>query len=188
MKNYLLTVLILSVICTPIHAQTYKVDNQSSSLEILGTSTLHDWEIKAENLKGTAQVPYADDEYAIESLQFEVLTESLKSGKNSMDNNTYEALKSDDFDKITYTLKEATILKKEGKTYEFDTKGSLTIAGFTKEISMPVKVAFNAANMTCIGTITFKMTDFKVDPPTALLGTVKTGDEVTIKFNTIYKK
>jgi hypothetical protein len=27
------------------------------------------------------------------------------------------------------------------------------------------------------------MTDFKIDPPTALMGTMKTGDEITISFN-----
>ena len=32
------------------------------------------------------------------------------------------------------------------------------------------------------------MTDYKIDPPKALLGTIKTGDDVLIKFNTILKK
>ena len=37
------------------------------------------------------------------------------------------------------------------------------------------------------GEKTFKMTEFKIDPPKALLGTITTGDEITIKFNTIFK-
>ncbi len=32
------------------------------------------------------------------------------------------------------------------------------------------------------------MTDFDVKPPTALMGTIKTGDEITIVLNTTFAK
>ena len=37
-----------------------------------------------------------------------------------------------------------------------------------------------------IGSVTFNMTNFNIDPPTAVMGTIKTGDEITIKFQVIY--
>ena len=36
------------------------------------------------------------------------------------------------------------------------------------------------------GEKTLKMSDFDVKPPTALLGTLKTGNDITIKFNLNY--
>ena len=32
------------------------------------------------------------------------------------------------------------------------------------------------------------MTEFKVDPPTAMFGTITTGDEVNVKFQAVYTK
>ncbi|MEQ8928148.1 MAG: YceI family protein [Fulvivirga sp.] len=168
-------------------AQSYKLDNASSSLKVLGTSTLHDWEIIAEELNGMAQVSSENDVYSINSLDFQVKVESLKSGKSSMDNNTYEALNSDDYATINYALKEVVSASRNGNNYDLKTKGALTIAGTTKVITIPVKAEINGNKMVCSGEVTFKMTDFNVDPPTALLGTVKTGDEITITFKTEFK-
>ena len=41
--------------------------------------------------------------------------------------------------------------------------------------------------ITLIGEKKFKMTDFKIDPPKALFGTITTGDDITIKFSTTFK-
>lgn len=46
-------------------------------------------------------------------------------------------------------------------------------------IHSPEKVAF-------MGEIKINMTEFNVDPPTALLGTIKTGEEITIKFQVFF--
>jgi len=105
-----------------------------------------------------------------------------------MDNNTYEALNSDEYPTINYKLKEVVSASNNGNMYDLKTKGALTIAGCTMVVTIPVKAEINENKMVCTGEITFKMTDFKVDPPTALLGTVKTGDQITIKFKTEFKK
>jgi hypothetical protein len=38
------------------------------------------------------------------------------------------------------------------------------------------------------GSYTLKMTDFKMSPPTAMMGTIKVGNEVTIKFDLTLSK
>ena len=42
--------------------------------------------------------------------------------------------------------------------------------------------------VTLTGATKLKMTDYKIDPPKALMGTITTGDEITIKFNTVLTK
>ncbi|HTA26291.1 MAG TPA: YceI family protein, partial [Bacteroidia bacterium] len=66
-------------------------------------------------------------------------------------------------------------------------KGTLTIAGVTKPIDMLIKVsAPNQGYLTFEGSQTIKMTDYGITPPTALLGTMKTGNEITINFKTVF--
>jgi hypothetical protein len=44
-----------------------------------------------------------------------------------------------------------------------------------------------ASNMVALeGEKTFNMTDYAIEPPKALFGTITTGDEITIKFKSIF--
>ncbi|MGI8893418.1 MAG: hypothetical protein ACR2GN_08150, partial [Bacteroidia bacterium] len=38
------------------------------------------------------------------------------------------------------------------------------------------------------GTLPVKMTNHKIDPPTAMLGVVKSGDDTTVSFNVAFAK
>ncbi len=184
MKKLTLIFLIISATVQTTMAQSYQLDSKNSTLEVLGTSTLHDWEIVAEELAGNATITKAEEALSIDKLNFEVNVKGLKSGKSAMDNNTYEALKSKSFPKITYVLTKVLSANKVGATYNLETTGKLTIAGYTKTMNLPVKAEVMGNQVVFTGKVTFNMTDFKVDPPTALLGTVKTGDEITIQFKT----
>ena len=42
--------------------------------------------------------------------------------------------------------------------------------------------------ITLVGENKFKMTDFNIDPPKALFGTITTGDDINIKFSNFIKK
>ncbi|MDN3619210.1 YceI family protein [Polaribacter undariae] len=176
-------------LCTSIklNAQEFSVNTQNSSLLVYGTSNIHDWEIETENQSGVISLETAN-ELQIKKLNFTVEVESLKSGKNGMDKNTYKALDTKNYKTIEFQLvstEEITDLK-DGN-FKVKTKGDLKIAGVTKRISLDFNLNINKGTVKLVGEKSLKMTDYKVSPPTALLGTIKTGDEVTIKFNTILK-
>jgi hypothetical protein len=42
-------------------------------------------------------------------------------------------------------------------------------------------------SITYKGTYKLKMTDYKIDPPSIMLGAITTGNEVTIKFELLLK-
>jgi hypothetical protein len=124
-----------------------------------------------------------------------ILVSSLKSveedGKpysDAMDEIMYEKLKSDGFKKIDFHLTELTLkesAKDKDAPYVFDAKGDLTIAGVTNSISMPVNVLLLAdKKMKITGSVSVKMTSFKIDPPApkVALGMLKTGDDVKLSF------
>lgn len=67
--------------------------------------------------------------------------------------------------------------------------GNLNVAGTTKSIDLVVKGELlpNGA-ILFEGMKALKMTDFNVKPPTALLGVLKTGNEVFISFRITVSK
>jgi polyisoprenoid-binding protein YceI len=163
-------------------SQEYVLNNSNSKLSVAGTSSLHDWEIVANDIKGS--VTLNQPEVTVKNLKIEVVSESLKSGKNGMDKNTYKALKTKEFKTIVFEFIEVKdFVKQTDGKYKVSVVGNLKVAGVTKKttVNFIMTVKDNTVNLT--GEKTFKMTDHKIDPPKALLGTITTGDEITIKFN-----
>ncbi len=186
MKTQILTMLFIWVGALFTPTQKYTVNKAPSSLQILGTSSVHDWEMNAENFTGTASIS-EDNDLTIEQLGFSMKVEDLKSEHSSMDDNTYEALKSDKFPNIKYEMLKTLSTKKEGANYTIQTSGKLTIAGTTKDVNITVKAIKTGTAVQFSGQYTLNMTDYGVDPPTAVWGTIKTGNEIIVKFNVEYK-
>jgi polyisoprenoid-binding protein YceI len=54
-------------------------------------------------------------------------------------------------------------------------------------VTFDIEVEQSGNAFTVKGTTDFRLTDFQIDPPTALMGTIKTGDEVTIEFKATFQ-
>ena len=165
-----------------------KFRSQNVTLVVKGTSTLHDWEMKTQ--KGVCEVLFSLDNNDkitnLTGLSFSVPAESLKSEHTLMDNNTYKALKTGSFKNITFTLSSGTISQANATTYNIKAVGKLTIAGTSKETELAATVKYNPADKSfdVSGSKSFKMTEYGVAPPTVMFGTIKTGDAITVTFNT----
>jgi polyisoprenoid-binding protein YceI len=167
--------------------QVYNL-SAGSELKVSGTSTLHDWTMKSTSGSGKGTFTVDGDQIqSISGLSVTMKAMTLKSGKGGMDDKAYEALKVKENPTITFTLKEMKNLKQSGSAITYTAVGDLTIAGFKRSVTFTGtgKVAGDAFKFD--GKTTFKLTDFKVDPPTAMFGTIKTGDEVTVAFNVTFK-
>lgn len=169
-------------------AQETKVNSNNSVLTIFGTSNLHDWEMKAESMSGTAVFDMENGKLTgIDKLSFVVEVESLKSGKSGMDKNTYSALNSKSHKNITYSLVRVNKVTETGNnTYTIETTGNLKIAGETKQIPIKFTAKTSGNTTTLTGKVDINMTHYKIDPPKALMGTIKTGEAVTIDFEVLY--
>ncbi|MBF4466600.1 YceI family protein [Flavobacterium sp. LC2016-12] len=159
--------------------KNYTLDNKST-FSVSGTSTLHDWEMKSSSGTGTGNLEITNSKLtAIESLSVILLSESIKSEKKSMDKVAYETLKTDKQKNIKYVLKSAEKLNET--TWELT--GTYTIAGVSKILKTTLKTIITKDGVNMQGSNKITFADFGMKSPTALLGTIKTGQDLTLKFN-----
>ena len=159
------------------------------SLTVKGTSNLHDWESEAKELRATGSLTITEDALStINSLTVEVPVKSIKSSKGSiMDGKTHKALEANKHPNISFKLSKATVNQNGGR-YDINATRALTIAGTANTVKLYVQGKKGSdGSYTFSGSKKLKMTDYKVDPPTALLGTLTTGDEVEIVFSVTLK-
>lgn len=162
---------------------------KSFKMSVSGTSTLHNWEsgVTALSVKSDINISEGGLE-AINSLSVEVDVKSIKSEHGSMmDKKTWESLKATQYPKISYQLTKVESITPGGAgEYDIKALGSLTIAGVKLPIDMNVKgKILNGGNLSFKGAKKIKMSDFKMEAPTALMGTIKTGNEITITFDIV---
>ena len=187
LKNCLLLILMIIPIFNLL-AQESKLVLAESKLTVFGTSNLHDWEIEAKAMSGKTNLTIeAGDLKAIKNLDFAVEVEQLKSGKSGMDSNTFKALNSKTYKTINYKLVSVTKITEVSQgNYTIETQGDLTISGVTKRITQTFTVKMVGKKVVFSGKTKIDMTVFGVKPPTALMGTIKTGKDVTVDFKVTY--
>lgn len=159
---------------------------RSVEFTISGTSSLHDWTSASTTAKVSGDLNVEKGILVdIPALQLSIPVTSIKSEKGKvMDNKTHGALLSDKYPNITFKLQAINSIDTNGNEAKIKATGLLTIAGASKTVQLTVK-GLNEGNGTFrfTGSKALKMTDFGIDPPTALLGTLKTGDDITVAFN-----
>ena len=214
LKTLLTAVNLIAIVALPLGAADLTRLSSTpgaSKIRIEGTSTIHDWQVESSVIGGFAEVgpgfplkPGAEVKPGKVEAKVSVFipVQQLKSLKKDgkpydekMDKRMYEAVKETDNKRITYTLTELTLKeapKTAGAPYLFDSKGELCVAGVTNKISMPVMVTVLEENkVKFAGTITVKMTDFKIEPINIGIlgiGLIKTGDEVKLFFEWVATK
>lgn len=173
--------LILTFSATALFAQTYTIVPDESEVVITGSSNVHDWESVAEEFSGSASIEIEEGSLvSISDLDFNVVVDGIKSGKGGMDSKTYDALNKKKHPNIVFVLNEITEINEDSLI----ANGELTISGVTKTISMNVQYEVLAdGSVSFKGSKPLKMTDFKVDPPTAMFGAVKAYDDVEVTFD-----
>lgn len=171
MKTIIATILLTGLLASP---GMFKADTAKSEFIIKGTSTVHDWEsiIEDYSVKGNLGGGLITD------LEVLVQSNTIQSGKSIMDDKTLDALQSDDFPIISFRAEK--LQRADGKVKG---TGTLTLVGKTKEIDFSADATEVAAGLQVYGEVDLIMSEFGIEPPKAMFGTLTTGDQVTISFN-----
>ena len=166
-----------------LNAQSFKV--KSFKMTVQGSSSMHDWESQVEKLECNASFKIEGNVLAdIKEAVVKIPVKGIKSSKGKMmDNKTYDAFDYEKHPNIIFTLSSRKI---NSSNLTVELKGTLAMAGATKPIDVLVsyKVLPNG-DLQITGSKKFKMSEFKMEAPTAMMGTIKVGDEVTINFDIV---
>ena len=181
--------------------ERFDADLASSRVTVEGTSTLHNWKVEGQSVEGYLSI----DEQGLASLwtpsdsssqaltptvHVEIPVTSLVSGKRGMDEKMQEALKATTHPLITYRLQSAKIVTRQAAQAEsedgslmIDTTGVLTVAGVEQTMDIPMRIRrLPDHRLEISGDTSLRMTEFGIDPPKAMLGTIRTGDAVRVRW------
>lgn len=180
LKNGFLFSMIL-LISGSLTGQVLKIVPGSSVITINGTSNLHDWKSKAEQINGELVLSGNDQ---VKSFKLDIPVKSIKSGEKIMDSKTYETFDANKHPNIAFRLTDITNLQISGDNVNVVFNGNLTMAGTTRKVAIKAN-GKNTKQGTYIfnGNVPLKMTDFQMKPPTALLGALKVGDGIKLEFD-----
>lgn len=169
-----------------------------SKVSLAGSSNVHDWACTSSSLNATIALDSGYQTHAFTSIERPITkvavtipVKSLKCGHGKMDENMYKALKAEQYPEITYVLGtyEVDPTKTGTDTFAARTTGELTVAGRSVTVQIPITaVRQDGGWMKGEGTARMKMTDFGIKPPVAMLGALRTRDEITVTFNVLLEK
>lgn len=174
----------------PVPAQTFTV-SEASTMTIYGTANVTDWEAEVKTIRGEVIIrnpgrsDWSNAEASwFESVEITIPVEDIDADSRRMNRNMYDYLKEDDYPNITYTLVEAQELALlDNSGIVLTVRGMISAAGESVEIIHDVEITENeSGDIVISGSQDLLMTDFGIDPPTALLGSVRARDEMTIEF------
>ena len=176
MKNALLILLTTCFMFVGFSQDTF-ILSADSKLTIDGTSTVHDWTVTANTMEGVVMA----EGNAPKQIDFNVVVADIKSERGAtMDKKMHAALGKDTSPKVIFDLKEvknlATLL------------GTLTIAGNSQEVEIKCQIDVSGDSISIVGEHGIALKNYSIEPPTAMFGQVIVGDDVTVKFNLIFKK
>jgi polyisoprenoid-binding protein YceI len=162
--------------------QVFEINSSNSNMTVKGTSSLHDWQMEATKFTAITKLEIEDEQVTeILNVSFSTPVKNLSSDKWIMDKNAHEALKEDDYPKISFSLKNDTDINFQDKKVTIP--GNLTVAGSTQLVSVICSYNFiSPRQLKASGNADLKMSSFGIDPPTAMLGTLKTDDDITVEF------
>lgn len=192
MKNNIFKLGILAMLLVPVFLNAQVAfKSASTNITVEGTSTLHDWDMKTSSAAVNAAFNFDNSgkPVAVQNISFTLNAQSLKSGKSAMDDNAYKALKTSTHKEIKFAATGGTITHTGGSNYVVKAVGVMTVAGKPVNTDLVANCILQSdGSIKCTGAKAIKMSAYGVKAPSFMMGTIKTGDEITINFNSILKK
>jgi polyisoprenoid-binding protein YceI len=160
-----------------------KLNLDDSKVYVRGTSSLHDWEVAFEKYDVEFSLRNSDNgKMSISNVKAVFAGASVTSENNIMTGKARDALMVREHPEIVFISDGAeNIVLNEGKIYG-SLKGKLSLGGVSKSIDIGFSGNVKGDRILISGSEEVNMADYGIKPPTALLGTLKTGEKVTVEL------
>ena len=184
-SSILLIVCSLFLITVQTNAQELKVNSKTFSMTIYGTTNVHNFEMKVTQASGSLTMISTKQ---VQSMSIEIPVKGLKSNEKLMDSKTYEAFNAEKNPKISFKSTDVNSLSVNGSDINVSITGNMTMAGVTKKVTLVSSgKTVKPGVYEFKGSIALKMSDYKMSPPTAMLGMMKVGDAITLKYDVTFE-
>ncbi|NND33555.1 MAG: YceI family protein [Saprospiraceae bacterium] len=173
-KKGFATAILIVIAMAVVWAQNSYSLAEGSRVWVDGTSTLKNWTAEVQTFDGTI-VTDADGHVQEVSFTFDV--KSMEGGRGpDMNGKIYNALKSDDFPKITFQGKGTS-----PEVGDVGATGLVSLAGKEKEVLVEASGDISSGHIT--GQTKLKLSDFDIEPPSAMFGAIVCHDELVLHFD-----
>jgi polyisoprenoid-binding protein YceI len=152
-----------------------------------GGSTVRDWSCRATQLDATIEADAAAPaevlagRKAVRSVRLTIPTAQLDCDNRTMNGHMRKALNAEQHTTITFALESYDVVKQTSVSGTL--QGTLTINGQTRPVTLPVAFAPADGALRVTGTYPLTMTEWGVEPPKLMLGTLKVKPLVTVQFD-----
>lgn len=168
--------------------ESYTIDKEAPfEMYVSGSSTLHDWKATVGTVKDYPET-LAVGKDAVKNFSFKAEVASMDGGRGStMNGKIYKALKSDTHPFITFEQQSpATIKALPGGQFKLTSTGLLSMAGVEKTVDVEVMGTKKDGKLVFEGSKPLKLSEFEIDPPSAMFGQIQTHDDITVHFTFNY--
>jgi len=100
----------------------------------------------------------------------------------------HEYLQKEEHPNITFVLDSIDDIQVNENSADITASGTITAAGVEHPVTLQVVAELDENSITFSGDKALLMTDFNIEPPTALLGVVRARDEMTIIYSVSFSK
>jgi len=158
-----------------------------SKIWVEGTSSVQAWTCEVGQFTGSVTGEIANGVLTdVTTTTLSIPVSRMDCGGRQITSKMRDALKSSNHPNIQFALSSANVAAPNSGRFGIDTRGRVTIAGVTRDVRLVSEGHVLADGRYRLkGSVPLVMSDFGVDPPTAMLGALRTGDAVTIQFDVI---
>jgi hypothetical protein len=168
-----------------------------SVLWLEGTSTMHDFESRSKEVAITLERDAAAPDptraadllrliraAAVRGVTVRVPVATLRSEKSGLDKNLRRTMEAEKYPEVRFHLGHYTLGPgaAEKDTVAIDAAGSLTITDQERPIQLAARAWAAESGVWLEGSQTLRMSEYGIKPPTMMLGTLRVGDRITVRY------
>ena len=162
-----------------------------SRLWLEGDSNLHPWSCEAQAITPEVIVsrrePTSNPD-RIRAAQIIVPVAGIECGNRRMNSNLFAALDAEHHGEIRFIVSDASFVDTGVQGFlAVDVTGTLTVKGVSQPITLTVTGSDTGdGGLRVQGRVAMRLTDYGIEPPTALMGLLKTSNDVVVLFDIVF--
>ena len=168
---------------------------ESSSMIIDGDSNVHNWEAEVTQVNGTLVLqniesvnPDSLTPESFKSLTLTIPVDGIDADSRGLRKNIHKYMEKDDHPNVTFELIDVSEVANQNGSLMISGTGTITAIGSEYDVEMQVTATVQNGGIHITGEQDLLMTDFGIDPPTAVFGTIRSADEVIIKLDVTFSR